>query len=83
MALTETEKEKIAEEEELRVEIRTRAYLRNFSYSVLLALLFGIGLFLIYTVFEGNYGLGALGLVLGYIVIFLGTYLFLRRLERG
>lgn len=83
MALTETEREKIAEDEELRVEIRTRAYLRNFSYSVLLVLLFGIGLFLIYTVFEANYDLGALGLVLGYIVIFLGTYLFLRRLERG
>lgn len=83
MALSDEDKVRIVEEEELRVEIRTRAYLRNFSYTILLIILYGIGLYLMFTVFEANYGLGAIGLALGFLVIFLGTYLFLRRLESG
>lgn len=77
MALTEEEKERIAEEEELRVEIRNRSFLRNFSYIILLTTLYGIGLYYLFL------RLQFYGLIIGYVVIFLGTYLFLRRLETG
>ncbi len=80
MALSEQEKERIAEEEELRVEIRTRAYLRNFSYSILLLLIYGIGMYLIYYWFDSLNNPIA-GILLGFGVVFVATYLFLRRLE--
>jgi uncharacterized membrane protein len=77
VALTEQEKERIAEEEELRVEIRNRSFLRNFSYVILLTTLYGIGLYYLFL------RLQFYGLIIGYVVIFIGTYLFLRRLETG
>lgn len=82
MVLTEQEKERIAEEEELRVEIRTRAYLRNFSYSLLLVLLYGLGIYLMYY-WLGSKGYPIAGLLIGFAITFLGTYMFLRRLDTG
>lgn len=77
MALTEEEKGRIAEEEELRVEIRNRSFLRNFSYVILIIALYALGFYYLYL------RLQFYGLIIGYVVVFIGTYLFLRRLETG